>query len=66
VFENSEELFCCGARYFKKQILEMVILCTRKTRKSVRFGKLTLRNLLLIMYPELCAVTRKIHIQIII
>jgi hypothetical protein len=55
VFGKSDNSFC-GVKYCNKEILEMIVLHTGETRKCVPFGKLTLRNLLLIMYPSICAV----------
>jgi len=55
VFDNSDDFFC-DVRHCNKEILVIIILHTRETRKSVPFGKLTLRNFLLIMYPVICAV----------
>jgi len=44
--------------------LEMIILHTIETAKKVTFGKLTLRNLFLIVWQDFFSVFRQINIQI--
>jgi len=33
-----DDFFCCGVRYCNKEILKMVFLYTRETRKIITFG----------------------------
>ena len=56
--------FGFGVRYCNKETLQLIILHTRETRKIVTFWKLTIWNLFLIMYPEICAFAWKVNVQI--
>jgi len=62
LFDNCDEFFVpvLGTAYER---LEMIILHTIETSNTVTFGKLTLRNLFLIIEQELCPVVLKINIQ---